>query len=63
MHIVKIIPINNIESRTPGKTPAIKSFPIETSVCMPYTMSTILGGISMPKVPPAATVPAAKERS
>jgi hypothetical protein len=41
----------------PGTTPAMKSRATEVSVSSPYTMNAVLGGISTPRVPPAATAP------
>src|SRR4030042_2780527 len=43
----------------PGKIPAIKSFPIDCSVIIPYIIIGILGGINIPKVPEAAIHPVA----
>jgi len=39
--------------------PAINSCPIDCSVRIAYTINTTDGGIIIPSVPPAATVPAA----
>jgi len=43
----------------PGIMPAIKSFPMDSSVRLAYIMKGILGGIKMPMLPPAATHPQA----
>ena len=37
--------------------PAMNSLPIEVLVSEPYTIMLTLGGIRMPKVPPAASEP------
>ena len=39
----------------PGSTPAANSLPMLVLVMMPYSTSTMRGGIRMPSVPPAAT--------
>ena len=39
---------------------AVNSLPMDTSAMMPNTMSAPEGGVSEPKVPPAATEPEAK---
>ncbi len=43
---------------SPGSTPAANSAPMLVSVMMPYSTSTVDGGIRMPSVPPAAMDPA-----
>jgi len=43
--------------------PAISSFEIEVSEKMPYSTIRMLGGISEPSVPAAATTPAASPLS
>ena len=54
-----MIPINNAARRRPGSIPAIRSFPIDCSVSIPYTTKPILGGIRKSIVAPAATIPPA----
>ena len=44
-------------SSRPGMIPAMNSLPIELLVSDPYTIMFTLGGIRMPSVPPAASVP------
>ena len=50
----------NIPSR-PGIIPAKNNCPISWLVIIPYKTSIIEGGIKIPKVPPAAIDPVAKE--
>ena len=57
-----MIPINNAARRSPGSIPAIRSFPIDCSVSIPYTTKPILGGIRKSIVAPAATIPPGKFR-
>ncbi len=45
--------------RMPGRIPAMKSSPMDCSVRMPYTIKITLGGIRIPRLPPAATTPVA----
>ena len=47
-------------ARIPGRIPATNSSPMSARVRMPYTTITTDGGIRIPRVPPAATVAAAK---
>ena len=44
----------------PGSIPAMNSLPMDCSVSIPYTINTVLGGIRIPRLPPAATVPVAR---
>src|SRR5660397_91572 len=54
------IHIENINvSITPGSTPPRKSFPMDTSTAMPYRIRVMLGGIRIPRVPPATMAPEA----
>ena len=62
-HIKRIQTVNREERTIPGRIPAIKSLPMESSVCIPYTIRTMLGGMRIPRVPPAATVPVANALS
>ncbi len=39
------------------EVPVTNSAPMDCSVRIPYTISTILGGMIMPKPPPDATAP------
>ena len=43
----------------PGKNPASKSCPTDSSTIIAYITNIALGGISVANVPPAATTPAA----
>ncbi len=56
---IRMVIIKRTVKRRPGRSPAIKSLPMDCSVCMPYTMNITLGGISIPRLPPAATTPVA----
>ncbi len=47
----------------PGMMPPMRIRPIGSSVRMPYSTSTALGGISAPSVPPTAVVAAARPSS
>ena len=49
--------------RMPGKIPAINRSPMEVSVMTPYKIMAMLGGIKIPRVPPAAVTPKARRRS
>ena len=51
------VSIYNVTSTRPGRTPAAKSRPIDCSAIIPYRMKPVLGGISIPSVPPAAILP------
>ena len=44
----------------PGRMPDIRSWTMLVSVIMPKKQNVIDGGIMIPNVPPAATVPTAK---
>ena len=52
-----IITTNVVASRSPGRRPAMYSRPIDSSASTPYRIRPMLGGISMPSVPPAAREP------
>ena len=52
-----IITINTSASRKPGMNPARNSRPMDSPTVSPYSTSRMLGGIRMPKVPPAASDP------
>ena len=43
----------NTPAMIPGITPDIRSLDTEVPVVEPYTTNTILGGITIPRVPPA----------
>ena len=58
-----MVATNSAESSKPGSTPAANSFPIDCSVSIPYTIKMTLGGIRMPRLPAAATVPVARPMS
>jgi hypothetical protein len=45
----------------PGMTPAMKSFPTEVWVAIPYTIMVTLGGIRIPRVPPPTIRPVARD--
>src|SRR3989339_379982 len=62
-HCKKMARMKREASRSPGRIPAIKSFPMDSSVSIPKIMNPMLGGIRMPRVPPAATQPVARLRS
>lgn len=49
-----------MERSIPGKIPAAKSLPMDCSVSIPYTIKITLGGIRIPRLPAAATVPVAR---
>src|SRR3972149_6759761 len=49
--------MKKLDIMSPGKRPARKSLPTDWSAMAPYTMKKILGGIRIPRVPPAATEP------
>lgn len=53
----KITTANRKEIRSPGSTPARKSFPMDCCVMMPKMISVMLGGMRIPKVPTEATMP------
>ena len=52
-----IIIIIMAASMKPGMNPARYSRPMDSSTSTPYTISPMLGGINMPRVPPAARDP------
>jgi hypothetical protein len=55
--------MNRAVSISPGMMPAMNSRPIEVSLAMPYRIMVMLGGIRMPRVPPAAMAPVARSAS
>ena len=50
---------SNLRFGNPGNMPAIKSRPTDLSVSIAYIINPRLGGIKIPKVPPAAMQPRA----
>jgi len=60
MHKRRTVATKKMLKIIPGTIPAIKSSPMDCSVRIPYTIRTVLGGIRIPSVPAAATVPVAR---
>src|SRR3989339_365784 len=55
--------MNREANKIPGRIPAMNNFPMDCSVRMPYTIKMVDGGINIPRLPAAATVPAARPMS
>jgi hypothetical protein len=55
--------MNKAVSMIPGTMPEMRSFPTDCDVSMPKITRAMLGGISIPKVPPAAIQPVARALS
>jgi len=51
------------ERSSPGNMAPANNFPTEISAIGPYMTSMMLGGMRMPRVPPAATAPAESDLS
>ena len=53
----RIVITKRVPNRMGGRIPPRKSLIMDCSVCKPIIMRTTLGGMTVPKVPPVATVP------
>ena len=51
----EIVAMNRAVIMRPGKTPPMKSLPIDCWVCIPIIIAVTLGGITHPRMPPVAT--------
>jgi hypothetical protein len=59
MHLIVVYPAYKLASRIPGRIAAANKSITGISIIGPITTNMILGGINIPKVPPAVIVPAA----
>src|SRR5680860_1892114 len=58
-----MVAMNREDRIRPGITAPRKSLAIDCSACNAITMSTTLGGITTPRVPPTATLPVLRASS